>query len=398
MPKTIKEMIDARANAWDEARNFLDSKQRHDGTLAEEDAKTYAEIESRISSLTDAIERAGRFAELEAAMNRPTSSPILTMPSAGDATEKTGTASDSYNMAFWNYIRDKNWHDIRNDLQVGTNTEGGYLVPDEFERKLIEKLEEQNFFRGLATIIKTSSGDRKIPVVTEKGTAVWMDEEEQFTLSDDTFGQTSLSAYKLGTSLKISDELLHDSAFNMEAYISKEFARRMGAREEEAFLIGDGVGKPTGIFAATGGAPTGATTAGANITFDDVMDLFYALESPYRKNATWIMNEAIIKNLRKIKDTTGNYIWSPSVVAGQPDRILNLPYHTSTFAPSATTSGSKVLALGDFSYYWIGDRQGVVFKRLNELFAMTGQVGFLAYKRVDGKLMLPDAVKVLAMK
>lgn len=323
MPKTIKEMIEARANAWDEARNFLDSKQRHDGTLAEEDAKTYAEIESRISSLTDAIERAGRFAELEAAMNRPTSSPILTMPSAGDAAEKTGTASDSYNMAFWNYVRDKNWHDIRNDLQVGTNTEGGYLVPDEFERTLIEKLEEQNFFRSLATVIKTSSGDRKIPVVTEKGTAVWMDEEEQFTLSDDTFGQTSLSAYKLGTSLKISDELLHDSAFNMEAYISKEFARRMGAREEEAFFIGDGVGKPTGIFAATGGAPTGATTAGANITFDDVMDLFYALESPYRKNATWIMNEAIIKNLRKIKDTTGNYIWSPSVVAGQPDRILN---------------------------------------------------------------------------
>lgn len=221
-----------------------------------------------------------RQAEIEADMAKATSVPILTTPAAQNTEpEKTGTASAAYSDAFWNSIRSRNWIDVRNDLHVGTDTEGGYLVPDEFERKFIEALEEENIFRQMATVIKTSSGDRKIPIVTSKGDAVWMDEEEQYTLSDDTFGQASLSAYKLGTAIKISEELLGDSVFDLPSYIAREFARRIGAKEEEAFFIGNG----TGIFNATGGAQDGATTAGASITFDDVMELFYSLRSPYRR-------------------------------------------------------------------------------------------------------------------
>lgn len=282
---------------------------------------------------------------------------------------------------------------MRNDLHVGTDTEGGYLVPDEFERKFIEALEEENIFRQMATVIKTSSGDRKIPIVTSKGDAVWMDEEEQYTLSDDTFGQASLSAYKLGTAIKISEELLGDSVFDLPSYIAREFARRIGAKEEEAFFIGNG----TGIFNATGGAQDGATTAGASITFDDVMELFYSLRSPYRKKAVWVLNDSTVKALRKLKDGNGNYIWQPSVAAGVPDTILNRPYKTSSYVPEID-AGKKCMAFGDFSYYWIADRSGRTFKRLNELFAMTGQVGFLAMERLDGKLILPEAVKTLKVK
>ena len=149
----------------------------------------------------------------------------------------------------------------------------------------MEALTEENIFRQLATVIKTSSGDRKIPIVTSKGEAAWMDEEDAYKLSDDTFGQASLGAYKVGTAIKISEELLNDAAFDLPSYIAKEFARRIGAKEEESFFIGDGKGKPTGIFAATGGAESGATTSTANITFDDVLELFYSLRSPYRKKA-----------------------------------------------------------------------------------------------------------------
>ena len=186
--------------------------------------------------------------------------------------EKTGTASDTYKKAFWNSIRNRNWIDVHDDLHIGTDAEGGYLVPDEFERKLVEALEEESIFRQMATVIKTSNGDRKIPIVTSKGEAVWMDEEQQYSLSDDTFGQASLSAYKLGTAIKISEELLNDSVFDLPSYIAKEFARRIGAKEEEAFFVGDGKGKPTGIFNATGGAEDGTSTSTANITFDDVME------------------------------------------------------------------------------------------------------------------------------
>ena len=395
---TIQELREKRSKAWDTARDFLDSKRNESGLLSEEDSKTYDAMEQQIVAYGKEIQRLERQAQIEAEMNKPTSTPIQNKPNAsihGDT--KTGIASDAYRTAFWNSIRNRNFYDIRNDLQVGTDTEGGYLVPDEFERKLVEALTEENIFRQLATVIKTSSGDRKIPIVTSKGEAAWMDEEGAYKLSDDTFGQASLGAYKVGTAIKISEELLNDAAFDLPSYIAKEFARRIGAKEEEAFFIGDGKGKPTGIFAATGGAESGATTSTANITFDDVLELFYSLRSPYRKKAVWVLNDSTVKALRKLKDSTGNYIWNPSVQAGVPDTILNRPYYTSSYVPEIK-AGAKCLAFGDFSYYWIGDRQGRSFKRLNEVFAMNGQVGFLASQRVDGRLILTEAVKTLGMK
>lgn len=395
---TIKELREKRAKAWDDARDFLDSKRNDSGLLSEEDSKTYDDMEQQIVAYGKEIDRLERQEKLAREMNAATSVPLVSAPGAHtEQSEKTGIASDSYSKAFWNNIRNRNYIDVRNDLQIGTDSEGGYLVPDEFERKLIEALEEENIFRQMATVIKTSSGDRKIPIVTSKGDAVWMDEEEQYTLSDDTFGQASLSAYKLGTAIKISEELLSDSVFDLPSYIAREFARRIGAKEEEAFFIGNGTGKSTGIFNATGGAQDGATTAGASITFDDVMELFYSLRSPYRKKAVWVLNDSTVKTLRKLKDGNGNYIWQPSVAAGVPDTILNRPYKTSSYVPEIG-AGKKCMAFGDFSYYWIADRSGRTFKRLNELFAMTGQVGFLAMERLDGKLILPEAIKTLKVK
>ena len=395
---TIQELREKRSKAWDTARDFLDSKRNESGLLSEEDSKTYDAMEQQIVAYGKEIQRLERQAQIEAEMNKPTSTPIQNKPNASTHSDtKTGIASDAYRTAFWNNIRNRNFADVRNALQIGEDTEGGYLVPDEFEKKLISALEEENVFRPLATKIQTSSGDRKIPVITQKGEATWMEEEEAYTLSDDAFGQIALSAYKVGTAIKISEELLNDSVFDLPSYIAKEFARRIGAKEEESFFIGDGKGKPTGIFAATGGAESGATTSTANITFDDVLELFYSLRSPYRKKAVWVLNDSTVKALRKLKDSTGNYIWNPSVQAGVPDTILNRPYYTSSYVPEIK-AGAKCLAFGDFSYYWIGDRQGRSFKRLNEVFAMNGQVGFLASQRVDGRLILTEAVKTLGMK
>ena len=395
---TIQELREKRSKAWDTARDFLDSKRNESGLLSEEDSKTYDAMEQQIVAYGKEIQRLERQAQIEAEMNKPTSTPIQNKPNASTHSDtKTGIASDAYRTAFWNNIRNRNFADVRNALQIGEDTEGGYLVPDEFEKKLISALEEENVFRPLATKIQTSSGDRKIPVITQKGEATWMEEEEAYTLSDDAFGQISLSAYKVGTAIKISEELLNDSVFDLPSYIAKEFARRIGTKEEEAFLIGDGKGKPTGIFAATGGAENGATTTGAAITFDDVIELFYSLKRPYRKKAVWVLNEQTVKALRKIKDNTGNFIWQPSVSAGLPDTILNRPYVTSVYAPTIAGQ-AKAIAFGDYSYYWVADRQGRSLKRLNELFAMNGQVGFLASQRVDGKLILPEAVKTLTIK
>ena len=317
----------------------------------------------------------------------------------GNEEAKTGRAADEYRQNFWNMMRSKApMPSVVNALQIGTDSEGGYLVPDEYERTLVEALEEENIFRQLANVIQTSSGDRKIPVVASKGTASWIDEEGAYTESDDSFAQVSIGAYKLGTMIKVSEELLNDSVFDLESYIAREFARRIGTKEEEAFFTGDGTGKPLGILATSGGAETGVTAASATaVTADELMDLFYSLKSPYRKNAVWILNDSTIKAIRKLKDNNGQYLWQPSLVAGTPDTILGRPVKTSTYMP-AIAAGAKTIAFGDFSYYWIADRQGRSFKRLNELYAANGQVGFLGSQRVDGKLILSEAVKVLTQK
>ena len=332
-------------------------------------------------------------------MNKPLNRPLSGKPGAGSGEEKTGRASAEYRRSFWNAMRSKiPSHGVMDALQVGTDSEGGYLVPDEFERTLVEALEEQNIFRVLAHVIQTSSGDRKIPVVASKGTASWVDEEGAIPESDDSIGQVSIGAYKLGTMIKVSEELLNDSVFDLESYISREFARRIGNKEEEAFFTGDGKGKPLGVLADTGGAEVGVTAAAAGaFTADEVFDLFYSLKAPYRKSAVFLMNDASVKALRKLKDSNGQYLWQPSLTAATPDTLMGRPVYTSAFMP-AVAAGAKSVLFGDLSYYWVADRQGRSFRRLGELYAPTGQVGFLATQRVDGKLVLAEAVKVLQQK
>ena len=395
----ILELREKRAKAWDAAKAFLDSKRGNDGMLSAEDAATYDSMEADVVALGREIERLERQSAIDRELSQPVGKPLTAHPEPGADQGKTGTATDEYKAAFWRTMRAKSVpHEVLNALQVGVESEGGYLAPDEYQRTLIEALEEQNIFRQLAHVISTSSGDRKIPVVASKGTASWIDEEAAYPESDDSFGQVSIGAYKLATMLKVSEELLNDSVFDLPSYIAREFARRIGAAEEEAFFTGNGTGKPTGILNATGGAETGVTAASATaISMDEVMDLYYSLRAPYRRNAVFIMNDSTVKAIRKLKNGNGDYLWQPSLTAGQPDTLLGRPVYTSSYMP-AIAAGNKTILFGDLGYYWVADRQGRSFKRLNELYAATGQVGFLASQRVDGKLVLAEAVKVLAQK
>ena len=394
----ILELREKRAKLWDSTKAFLDSRRNENGLLSAEDTATYEKMEADVVNLGKEIDRLERQAVLDLELAKPTTTAITNRPSPNQEPEKIGRASSEYQAAFWKSMRSKTSFEVQNALQIGTDSEGGFLVPSEFERTLVQALEEQNIFRQLARVITTASGDRKIPVVASKGTASWVEEEGTIPESDDAFGQVSIGVYKLATVIKISEELLNDSIFNLEQYIAREFARRIGTKEEEAFFTGDGSGKPTGIFAASGGAGIGVTAAATSaITFDEIMDLYYSLKSPYRRNAVFITNDATVKAIRKLKDGNGQYLWQPSVTAGQPDTLLNRPLKTSAYVP-VIGSAAKTIAFGDFSYYWVADRQGRAFQRLNELYAATGQVGFKATQRVDGKLILAEAIKVLQMK
>lgn len=395
---TMNDLREKRAKTWEKAKAFLDTHQGDDGRLSAEDDATYAAMMDDMDALASAITRMEKAEAIDKEMAKATSKPLTVMPGANTPAtdEKPGRASAEYRRAFWDAMRmHSNPYEIRNALSEGVDTEGGYLVPDEFETHVVAALEEENFVRGLAKVIQTSSGDRKIPVVATHGIATWLEEGKAYSESDEVFDQMTLGSYKLGSFIKISEELLNDSAFDIESYLSGEFGRRIGAAEEEAFLTGDGTNKPTGIFAtAEEGLKASAATT---VTADELIDLHYSLRSPYRKNAVWVMNDSTVKVIRKLKDNNGQYLWQPALTAGTPDTILNRPVYTSQFAPELK-GGARGIAFGDLSFYWIADRQGRAFKRLNELFATTGQVAFLASQRVDGKLIIPEAVKVITQK
>ena len=383
---TIAELREKRTKLWNQAQAFLDSR-RVDGILSAADGEVFDKMEAEITELGRQIERLERHRDLGDQMNLPTSAPLHSKPGVHN---RASHNNGEYTKAFWNALRGRG---ISNVLSVGVDTSGGYLVPEEFSNELIIALEEQNIFRQIARIVSTSSDKLKVPIATAVGTASWIDENEIIPESESTFSQITLNAYKLGTMMRSSTELVEDSAFNIQSYIAQEFARRIGSREEEAFCLGDGVGKPTGIFTATGGAQEGASATGT-IDFDDMIDLFYSIKPPYRNKAVFFVNDSTMKVLRKIKSGDGQYIWQPSVKEKTPDTILGKAVYVSPYAPEMAADTMPV-AFGDFNYYWIADRRDIRFRVLNELYAERDQIGFFATERIDGKLILPEAIKLL---
>lgn len=394
----ILSLREKRAKLWNDTKAFLDSHRGEDGMVSAEDNATYEKMEADVVALGKEIERLERQAVIDRELDQPTASPLVSAPVAHTPEQKAGRASDEYKKAFWNQMRGRSSYEIRNALQVGELSEGGYTVPDEFDKQLIEGLEDENIMRGLVHIIRTGSGEHKIPIVASHGTGSWVEEEQQIPESDDAFSQVTLTAHKFATMIRISRELLNDSAFDLAAYISHEFVRRAGAAEEQAILTGDGSHKPIGLLHDTLGAQVGVTTASATaITADELIDMQHSLKSGYRRKAVWIMNDATISAIRKLKDGQGQYIWQPGIKEGAPDMLFNQRVLMSNYMPLIAT-GNKVILYGDFSYYWLAEREDRTLERLNELYAVTDQVGFKMTERLDGRLILPEAVKCLQMK
>ena len=395
---SISELIEKRTKVWDAAKAFVDTKRDKDGILSEEDAKTYAEMEKKVKDLSAEIERVQAMEAMERELSKPTSTPITGKPMSGksEGKAKTGTASNEYKEAMLQAIRTK-FHTISNVMQEGVDADGGYLVPDEYDDRLIEKLKEENIFRKLCHPV-TTSGDHKINIAASTPAAAWIEEGEALTFGDATFSQILLDAHKLHVAIKVTEELLYDSKFDLETFILNAFSKALANAEENAFINGSGTGQPLGILAATGGADIGVTTASSTaISADEIINLVYSLKRPYRKNAAFLMNDQTVAAVRKLKDGTGTYLWHEALTADEPNKLLGYPVYTSEFMPTIE-AGAKTIAFGDFDYYNIGDRGTRSFQELKELFAGNGMVGFVAKERVDGKLVLGEAIKVLKQK
>lgn len=297
------------------------------------------------------------------------------------------STSINYNRAFWNVMRGNT--ETHSNLAEGADSTGGYVTPDGFREQVGAALTKDNLFRRYGTVISATAPSGVIQAVASTGAAAWTEDGEAIPESADTFAHFNVKSYKLAALSRIKESFVSDNNFDLEGYLSREFARRFGRAEEDAFLNGDGTNLPSGILSATGGT-VGVTAADpAKIAYDEIVKLYFSLKAEYRENAVFLMHDETAMLLRTLKDTAGNYLWNAT-----NDTIFSKPVVTSSHMPTIA-AGAKSIVFGDLSYYWIVERQPLTVKVLSELYAQQGQIGFSSFERLDGKLILPEAVQVL---
>ena len=394
MGNKVNALHDERMRIIAQMREINDT----DGALtAEQDAK-WQELDSLQDGLRQRIENekkieqiADSLAEIEEAVER--------QPLKGDSTADY-FASAEYAEAFDKYLRKET---ISAALERGQTSKGGALVPTQLDNKLRELLYTMNPLREFCDVVQTSS-DKDIPYITNIGEASWIGEGAAYPEPDPTMGKVNLRPEKVGRMIKVSDELLADSAFDVSSYITKVLAQSIAMAEEKAFLTGNGHngGQPGGII--TSGAASGGniaqvqTSVSRSISGDDILKTVYELPRGYRRRAIWVINDKLIGSIRRLKGSDGHYLWQPSLAAGQPDMLAGYPVIETVYLPDPAANTLSAV-FGDWSYYTICDRMGSTeIRRYDELYAGAGMVGFRGNRRVDGGPIIGDAFRAIKIK
>lgn len=391
----LQALYEKRAKVHADITSMLDENEQ-DG-LNTEQRSEFDKLDAEYDRLTDEIRIGEKINERDAEEKRLVESRSLETAKTGD------TAKFDFRSDFRDFFRNKRdtvAFELRattDPQSVGTDADGGYTVPEEWVNGYYGLVEEGNIMRMLASRQVMSKGDTiRWPKVSARGTAALTAEEGATTVAKDDWAEVTFNAYKLDRIIKVTEELLNDSLFDMAAFIQGSLAQSIAILEENYFLTGTGSSQPNGLFTA---CSTGVTAASATaITADEIIDLYHSVSHQYRSrnSVAWIMADSTVKIIRKLKDGDSQYLWQPGMQAGQPDRLLGRPLYTSDKCPAATTALDSI-AFGDISAYMIMDRTGINVQRLNELYIGNGIIGYRAYVRTDGDLVDTNAVKVLTM-
>ena len=292
--------------------------------------------------------------------------------------------STEYNREFWNAMRGKPVS--YNYIEHGKNTEyGSYQLPYEAGKKFIAARKQENIFRQIATVVQAPKGDSTIWAFDNEPVVKWIDKDNPvFFENTEDFQRHKITGRQLGSTILLGENFCNDAGFDLEEHVTKEFARCIGQAEEEAFITGEDPNAPCGFLRD---AAVGHSTG--DITYDDVIRLYFSLDKQYRRNAVWILNDETALKLRTLKDSAGNYLWNQ-----QENTILGKRVYISNYMPDEA-AGAKPIAFGDFRYFWIIDRWPFEMRKLTELFSLQQQVGFTGYEYLDAKLIRPEAVHVM---
>ena len=299
---------------------------------------------------------------------------------------ETGT----YRLAFWNRMKGDLPENYEPDVYDQTS-DGGYVLPTSTEARFEKEQGRNNIFRTLATVLYTDTTN-KVKVLIPAGDAAFVEESGIIPEATANLREWTVSPHKVAKMTKVSNEMRRDAGFDLEAALAADFGRAFSSVEEKGIITGSGRGEPFGLLHPTAGAETGATSAAAIITTDDIRKLYFSLDRKYRREAVWVMSDETALLLRTLKDNAGNYLWHEST-----QTLLGKPVYTSPYMPDVA-GGEKPVLFGDFSYYWLVQRGAVTLSPLHELFAENGITAYIGMEFIDGKLIWRNAVKALVVK
>jgi HK97 family phage major capsid protein len=324
-----------------------------------------------------------------------------------DRTAKTGETPEEKRTAVFNsYLRgEASASELRRAgiemearaQSVGTNSAGGYLVPTELANQLVISMKAYGPLNegGPANYLLTAGGNPfAIPTMNDTANVgALIAENTQVSTAALAFGQSTLGAYKLTSNVVlVSNELLQDSAINVQKVVSDALAERMGRIVNQLCTTGTGSSQPQGVIV---GAGAGVTAASATaIAADELFNLVHSVDPAYRNNARFMMNDSTLLAIRKLKDSQNRYLWEPAYSAGDPDRIAGYAFEINQDM-AAIATGAKTIAFGDFSKFWIRRVKDFTLRRLDERYADYDQVGFVGFARIDSKVVDSAAIKVL---
>ena len=301
------------------------------------------------------------------------------------------TGEPEYDRNFWNHARGADG--CESVLAMCTDrATGGYPLPVVAQNKFSEALNKESLFRQIGTTMNALNHGYRIFAKDCEDIALWVPEGGHIPVYEgiEDFKEHKLESHKLAAFVKLDEDFIHDVSFHLENYLVQRFAKNFAKGEEQAFINGTGGDQPIGILAETYGAKIGTTTSA--LTFEDIYKLYFSVKPEYRANGSWMMNDETALYLRNLKDDDGNFLWR-----GSADTLMGKPVVISNEMPSIDDN-TKPVAFGDFSYYWIVNRILITVRTLKEKFTLHDQIGYLAFEFVDGRLIRPDAIKVIQIR
>ena len=388
----ILEMKNELGKLVKQSRDLLDLAEKEKRSFTADEDTNYKKMEARMDELQESIQREERQLERERSLGQTKD------PDPKPADPKKLDTRAAFNKFLLNGMNSLSSEEAR-AMQADSDTGGGYLItPQTIVMELLKNIDDMTVIKTLSRVIPlTTAKSLGVPTLdTDVDDADWTAELKTGSETDIAFGKRVLYPKPLAKRVKLSNTLMRQAALSPEQLVRERLAYKFGVTEEKAYMTGDGVTKPLGVFTASAdGISTGRDISEGNtatkIMPDGLINAKYKLKAGYLTRARWIFHRDAIRDIRKLKDGNGQYIWQPGLAGGAPDRILDIPFLMSEYAPNTFTSAEYVGILGDFSHYWIAVALDMQMIRLSELYAETNQTGFIGRMEIDAMPALEEA-------